>query len=281
MKRSVFLTCVIGVTLAAPFAGAQFLGDALASAGLNVTEYQAGEMIAASGGINDPSLRTVPSGAPQAATTTTPERVGTDVGVSRPATPSGTTAPATPSSSSTDTSPSWTPAPSSAPMSGGATAFSGVAAHQAAIDPKAAAAWRDAFRPVGTKLPKPPEGAITLGFGGVSYSYAKGMFLRQADGGWQVVAAPVGAVIGEKPVGAATAFAGGKPFAYYAGTFYAYDAEMKGYAVVAPPVGATVDYLPDTAAKVQWNGAAHYSYAGTYYKPFYRGSSLVYTVAGS
>jgi hypothetical protein len=41
-----------------------------------------------------------------------------------------------------------------------------------------------------------------------------------------------------------------------------------------------VDYLPDAAKKLQAKGSVHYEYAGTQYKPFYRGTTLVYTVAG-
>ena len=82
------------------------------------------------------------------------------------------------------------------------------------------------------------------------------------------------------PLGAATVFAAGKPYIYYYGTFYLYDGADRAYVVVAPPAGALIDYLPDTAKKVEWKGATHYAYAGTYYKPYYRGSSLVFEVAG-
>jgi hypothetical protein len=128
---------------------------------------------------------------------------------------------------------------------------------------------------------KPPADAVKVESFGQAYSYSKGMFFKQSAGGWEVVAAPVGAVIPEKPVGAATVFGNNKPHTYYAGTFYVYDAATKGYAVVQPPVGATVDYLPQSATKGEWNGSTHYEYAGTHYKPYYRGSSVVYTVAGS
>lgn len=273
---------VVCAALAAPGAGAQFLGDALAAAGVNMSEREAGEALAAAGVINDPSLTVAPSSAPTTVPVYTPDTVGKDVGV-KPRTPAG----ASTGSSATTPQPSSTSggtssAASSAPMAaGGATAFSGVNAHAAAIDPKAAAAWNDAFRPIGTKMTKPPAGAITMEKGGNSYTYVKGMFLQQKGGAWEVVAAPVGAIVGEKPVGAATVFAGGKPYTYYAGTFFVYDGTQKAYVVVQPPLGATVDYLPESAAKVQWSGSVHYQYAGTHYKPFYRGSSVVYTVAGS
>lgn len=272
---------LLGAVLVAPCAGAQFLGDALASAGINVSERDAGEALIAAGVINDSSLTLAPSTAPTPAPVYTPDTIGKDVGV-KPRGASGSSAPSpAPSSQPSSPAPASSSTGSPAPMAGGATAFSGVNAHAAAIDPKAAAAWHDAFRPIGTKLTKPPEGAITMEKGGNSYTYVKGMFLQQKGGSWEVVAAPVGAVIGEKPVGAATVFAGGKPYTYYAGTFFVYDGTQKGYVVVQPPLGATVDYLPEAAAKVQWSGSVHYRYAGTHYKPFYRGSSVVYTVAGS
>ena len=75
-------------------------------------------------------------------------------------------------------------------------------------------------------------------------------------------------------------FAGGKPYIYYAGAFLIYAQEQKAFVVVDPPVGATVDYLPDTAKKVQKGDSVVYEYAGTSYRPLYRGTALVYAVAG-
>lgn len=280
MNRRTLALFAVAATVAAGNASAQFLGDALASAGLAITEQQAGEAIAASGAINDPSLTQIPSGPPKSHSVQTPESVGTDVGVK----PRGTgSSGATGSATQTTSTPGAAGAPltSSARPVGSATGFAGAPAHAASIDPKQAAAWRDAFRPAGTKVAKPPADAVKVESFGQSYMYSKGMFFKETGGAWQVVAAPLEAVIPEKPVGAATVFGGGKPYSYYAGTFYAYDAAAKGYAVVQPPMGATVDYLPQSASKVEWNGSTHYEYAGTHYKPYYRGSSVVYTVAGS
>jgi hypothetical protein len=281
MKRRSFALFVVASTFAAAGAGAQFLGDALASAGIAISEQEAAGIIAAAGGINDPGLTSTSSSAPVIQTVQTPETVGTDVGI-RPRTPSssGTTGGGA-ASSGTSYSSSSTSSGGSTRPSGTSTGFAGAPAYQASIDPKAAAAWRDAFRPVGTKLAKPPADAVKVESFGQAYTYSKGMFFKQEAGGWVVVAAPLGAVIPEKPVGASTVFGNNKPHTYYAGTFYVYDAATKGYAVVQPPVGATVDYLPESAAKGDWNGSTHYTYAGTHYKPYYRGSSVVYTVAGS
>ncbi|MFA6957277.1 MAG: DUF6515 family protein [Thermoanaerobaculia bacterium] len=282
MKRHVFALSIMAATIFAGSAGAQFLGDALASAGLAISEQEAAGIIAASGAINDPALTNVSSSAPVIQSVQTPGTVGTDVGV-RPRTPSsGTSAGgATTSGGTSSSASSGTSTGGSSRPSGGATGFAGAPAYAASIDPKAAAAWRDAFRPAGTKVANPPADAVKVESFGQPYSYSKGMFFKQGTGGWEVVAAPLGAVIPAKPVGAATVFGDNKPHTYYAGTFYVYDAASKGYAVVQPPVGATVDYLPASAAKGEWKGSTHYEYAGTHYKPYYRGSSVVYTVAGS
>lgn len=282
MNRRALAVLFVATTLVPHTAGAQFLGDALASAGLAISEQEAAGIIAASGAINDPALTTTSSSAPKTHGVQTPETVGTDVGV-RPRTTStggSATAPGQ-SSTSAPAGSAGSPITSSSSLAGGATGFAGAPAYQASIDPKAAAAWRDAFRPVGTKVPKPPADAIRVESFGQGYMYSKGVFFKESGGSWTVVAAPLEAVVPEKPVGATTVFGGGKPYSYYAGTFYAYDSTRKGYAVVQPPMGATVDYLPKTASKVDWNGSTHYEYAGTHYKPYYRGSSVVYTVAGS
>jgi hypothetical protein len=279
MNRRTITLLALSVTLAASGASAQFLGDALASAGLAISEQEAAGIIAASGAINDQSLAPIPSGPPATHSVQTPESVGTDVGARPRSTgPSGSTGTPAGTSSSASTG---APITSSARPAGSATGFAGAPAYAASIDPKAAAAWRDAFRPAGTKVAKPPADAVKVQSFGQPYMYSKGMFFKESGGSWQVVAAPLEAVIPEKPVGAATVFGGGKPYSYYAGTFYAYDSATKGYAVVQPPMGATVDYLPETAAKVEWKGSTHYEYGGTHYKPYYRGSSVVYTVAGS
>lgn len=272
MTTRVIATVFAGILLVAATAHAQFLGDSLAAAGINVSERDAIEALAAAGVINnDPGQMAVSGAPPSTAKVYTPESLREEA-MRRPA---GTTT--TGASEPTTSSPPSEPV--SVPSGGGAYGFSGAEAHAASIDPKAAAAWHDAFRPVGTTMAKLPAGAITMELGGVSYSYVKGMFLQQKGGSWVVVPAPVGAAVSEKPVGAATVFAAQKPYMYYAGTFFVYDGSQKAYVVAQAPVGATVDYLPDSAKKMQRGGSVHYEYAGTFYKPLYRGNSVVYTVA--
>lgn len=266
-------------------ASAQFLGDALASAGLNITEADAAAAIAASGAFDDPFATTATVSTPGQAKVYSPETVGTEVGgratVATPGVTSPTSsAPPPAGAGSTPEGGAAVSLPQGDVTIGGTSGISGVAAHRATIDPKAAALWADAFRPVGTRLQALPSGAVPLKVGDGSYSYAMGMFLQKKGNAWEVVAAPHGAAITEKPVGAATVFAEKKPYTYYVGTFYVYDAAQKAYVVVAPPAGATVNYIPEAAKKTQKSEGVRYEYAGTSYKPVYRGSSVVYTVAG-
>jgi len=163
---------------------------------------------------------------------------------------------------------------------GGSSGFAGAKLQAQSIDADELAAWQSAMKPVGTRVASLPSSAAAVSHAGRSLQYDKGVFYEKKGNGYLAVAAPVGAAIASKPVGAATVFSAGKPYIYYYGTFYLYDGAQRAYVVVAPPAGALVDYLPDTARKVEWQGATHYAYAGTYYKPYYRGSQLVFAVAG-
>lgn len=282
MNARIIVILATTVILLAPCASAQFIGDALAAAGVAISEQEAIEIVGSVRGASAPAPGSrVTSGAPASATVYEPSTLGTDVGIrpqgkgdAQTASPSTTAV----TGSSAGARPG-TPAMSQ-PQVGGSTGFAGARLQAESVDPAELASWQSAMKPVGSKVSSLPSSAVAVAVGGKSYQYDKGVFYEKSGSGWVAAIAPVGAAIPSKPLGAGTVFAGGKPHIYYFGTFYVYDGGMKAYVVVAPPAGAMVDYLPDTATKIDWQGAAHYRYADTYYKPVYRGSSLAFIVAG-
>jgi hypothetical protein len=272
------------VVLFASVAQAQFIGDALAAGGVALSEAQAMDLIAAGRGATPPAPGgTIQSGDPQAVKTYDPATLGTDVGLRRgqPGAAAGTpSAPSGTSSSSSRSGGSVSQPAVAQPQVGGSTGFAGARAQKESLDPVELAAWQSAMNPVGSTVKSLPSTAEPVTVDGRSLQYDKGVFYEKRGASWLAVAAPVGAAIRSKPMGSSTVFAGGKPHIYYFGAFYVYDGASRAYVVVAPPAGAMVDYLPDTAKKVEWKGGTYYEYAGTRYKPYYRGSSLAFEVAG-
>jgi hypothetical protein len=266
----------------APCASAQFIGDALAAAGVAISEQEAVAIVGSVRGASAPATgSSTTSGTAASAKVYEPSTLGTDVGI-RPHAQGGTQPASASTTVVTGSSAAGKPGipPMSQPQVGGSTGFAGAKLQAESVDPAALAAWQSAMKPVGSKLQSLPSTAVAVSAGGKTCQYDKGVFYEKSGSAWVAIAAPVGASVPSKPLGAGTVFAGGKPHIYYFGTFYVYDGGTKAYVVVAPPAGAMVDYLPDTAKKIDWQGAVHYQYAGTYYKPVYRGSSLAFIVAG-
>ncbi len=63
--------------------------------------------------------------------------------------------------------------------------------------------YDEVYPPDGATIPQPPDGAIPIYAGGVTYYYAGGAFyVQQPDGSYAIVAAPIGVVVPELPPGA-------------------------------------------------------------------------------
>ena len=63
--------------------------------------------------------------------------------------------------------------------------------------------YQEVYPPVGAAVPQPPEGAIAVEAGGLTYYYAGGGFyLQQPDGTYAIAPAPLGVVVPLLPPGA-------------------------------------------------------------------------------
>jgi hypothetical protein len=248
-------------------AGAQNVGDALASAGVAVSEdaFLSGlSAIMTDGG----GAASTAAGSTLQVQTSLPR-----MQIEQPPVPGPPPIQPSPTKPRTTAPPSGTTQSSVPPASIGALppvtgSAVGIAGH--GVDPKIVAEWESAYRSVGTTA-TPPAASENLS---ATLRYEKGVFYQKSNSGWSVIAAPVGAVISQRPGAAATVVAQSRPYLYYNGTFFVWNAAKHGYEVVKPPQGAIVAQVPNTARK---EGAC-YRYGGTCFRAAFQGSTLVYVV---
>lgn len=106
---------------------------------------------------------------------------------------------------------------------------------------------------------------VSIGFGGINYSYYGGYFYRPFPGYFRMVAPPIGIGIAMLPPGYQQIYVGHYPYYYFNGTYYS-PVPGNTYKVVAPPLGAEVNNIPPDAHVVVIDGQKYYEYDGTYYR---------------
>ena len=154
----------------------------------------------------------------------------------------------------------------------------GFAASGKYYSPEEVSEWKAGYAPVGLKFTSPPPGSETVSGSWGSYQYFKGVFYKPEGKEWVVVPAPVGARVKERPAAGSGILYKNVAYTYYNGAFYVWNREANAADVVAPPVGATVTYVPDTALKTERGGKPCYVYGDTCFRPGFRGQTVVYIV---
>ena len=81
--------------------------------------------------------------------------------------------------------------------------------------------YDEVYPPVGAAVPQPPDGAIEVDAGGVTYYYAGGAFyLQQPDGSYAIAPTPIGVVVPELPPGAVPVSVNGTIAYQFNGIYY-------------------------------------------------------------
>ena len=81
--------------------------------------------------------------------------------------------------------------------------------------------YQEVYPPVGAVVPQPPDGAIAIEAGGVTYFYAGGAFyLQQPDGSYAIAPTPLGVVVPELPPGAIQVSVNGTIAYQFNGIYY-------------------------------------------------------------
>jgi hypothetical protein len=270
------LLCAL-VFLTAASARAQFVGDAMAAAGLAEGE---GELSLAA--ISAPPAPAKP-GAPRLSGNLSTPSPSQNVSSPQPASgvtsvagahPTGTAAPRT------ATPGTVTPTPGAAaplpPVEGSGYTIAGGGK---VTSPEEAAAWKAAYKPLGASIDVLPPGHETVKGSWGTLEYSMGVFYRQQGNRWVVVEAPVGGRVKDRPAAAAFVVQGDVSYLYYNGTFFVWNRDAGACDVVKAPVGAVVTNVPESAVKQDKDGQPCFIYGGVCYRPTFRGQSLVYVVA--
>jgi Family of unknown function (DUF6515) len=81
--------------------------------------------------------------------------------------------------------------------------------------------YQEVYPPVGAEVPQPPDGAIEVEAGGLTYYYAGGAFyLEQPDGTYAIAPTPMGVVVPELPPGAVQVSVKGNVAYQFNGIYY-------------------------------------------------------------
>jgi hypothetical protein len=260
------LACAAVLLLAAPLE-AQFIGDALASAGFAEMEGDvAGYGLSA---LTD-------TRGPRAVDNVSTPQYSTNVSeVVQPGMPmpTGTGQSGSSNTGTTTSVPSSnTTTPNLPPMTGGGYTIAGGGTR---YTPEDAAQWKASFLPVGSKVNSLPPDHETIQD---TLRYSRGVFYRQEGAVWSVVPAPAGVRVSARPAAASTIALNDATYFYYNGAFFVLNRDNSAKVVEAPR-GAIVTSIPDTAVKQDRNGQPCYVYGATCFKPSFRGSNLVYVVS--
>jgi hypothetical protein len=86
---------------------------------------------------------------------------------------------------------------------------------------QAADGYQEVYPPVGADVPQPPDGAIAIDAGGITYYYAGGAFyVEQPDGGFAIAPTPIGVTVPELPPGAVQVSVNGGVAYQFNGVYY-------------------------------------------------------------
>ena len=81
--------------------------------------------------------------------------------------------------------------------------------------------YQEVYPPLGADVPQPPDGAIAIEAGGMTYYYAGGAFyLQQPDGTFAIAPPPIGVVVPELPPGAVQVAVAGTIAYQFNGIYY-------------------------------------------------------------
>jgi hypothetical protein len=81
--------------------------------------------------------------------------------------------------------------------------------------------YQEVYPPVGAAVPEPPDGAIEVEAGGLTYYYAGGAFYtQQPDGTYAIAPTPIGVVVPELPPGAVQVSVNGIVAYQFNGIYY-------------------------------------------------------------
>ena len=81
--------------------------------------------------------------------------------------------------------------------------------------------YDEVYPPVGAIIPEPPDGAIAIDAGGVTYYFAGGAFyLQQPVGTYAIVPAPMGVIVPELPPGAVQVIVSGNTAYQFSNVYY-------------------------------------------------------------
>jgi hypothetical protein len=81
--------------------------------------------------------------------------------------------------------------------------------------------FQEVYPPIGAEVPEPPDGAIPIYAGGLTYYYAGGAFyLQQPDGTYAIAPTPLGVVVPELPPGAVQVSVNGTVAYQFNGIYY-------------------------------------------------------------
>ncbi|MGA2605524.1 MAG: DUF6515 family protein, partial [Verrucomicrobiia bacterium] len=80
--------------------------------------------------------------------------------------------------------------------------------------------YQEVYPPVGADIPQPPDGAIEIDAGGLTYYYAGGAFYVQQDNGFVVASTPIGVTVPDLPPGAIQVSVNGNLAYQFNGVYY-------------------------------------------------------------